>query len=36
MGVSASCVFLWLVYLVFGLFPMIYVSLKGKKGDGKK
>lgn len=35
MGVSASCVFLWTVYLFFGLFPLIYVSIKDKKGGGK-
>lgn len=35
MGVSASCVFLWVVYLFFGLFPLIYVTLKDKKGDKK-
>lgn len=34
-GVSGSCVFLWLVYLVFGLFPLIYVTMKDKKGGRK-
>ena len=32
MGVSASCVFLWCVYVFFGLFPSIYVSIKDRKG----
>ena len=36
MGVTASCVFLLCVYFFFGLFPSIYVSLKGnKEGKGK-
>lgn len=36
MGVSGSCIFLWAVYLFFGIFPMVYVSIKYKKGDKKK
>ncbi|SCH67289.1 Uncharacterised protein [uncultured Flavonifractor sp.] len=35
MGVSGSCIFLWAVYLFFGIFPLVYVSIKDKKG-GKK
>ncbi len=33
MEVSASCKFLWGIYLFFGLFPLIYVTLKKKGGD---
>ena len=35
MGVSGSYIFLWAVYLFFGIFPLVYVSIKDKKG-GKK
>lgn len=35
MGVSASCKFLWGVYLFFGIFPLVYVTLKGKKGENE-
>ena len=36
MNVTASCVFLWIVYFILGLFPLVYVSLKGKKGGDDK
>lgn len=37
LGVSASCMFLWCVYLFLGLFPLFYVSLIDKKeGDEKE
>ncbi len=30
MGVSASCVFLWIVYFFFGIFPSVWYAIKGK------
>lgn len=30
MGVSGSCVFLWIVYLFFGISPSVWYAIKGK------
>lgn len=31
MGVSGSLVAMWVLYVAFGIFPIIYVSVKGRK-----
>lgn len=36
MGVSASCVFLWCVYLFLGVFPLLYVTVGNKKEGGER
>lgn len=36
MGVSASCVFLWGVYLFLGIFPLIYVTVTDKRKGVEK
>ena len=35
MGVSASCQFLWCVYLFFGIFPLLYVTFNNRKDGGR-
>ncbi len=31
MGVSGSLVVMWVLYVAFGIFPIVFVTLKGRK-----